>query len=69
MEKSKLERISFLSRKSRNETLSEEEIKEQKVLREEYLTDIKKDLTRTLSDVYIVDKDGNKTKLKKKEEK
>ncbi len=69
MEKSKLERISFLSRKSRNETLSEEEIKEQKVLREEYLADIKKDLTRTLSDVYIVDKDGNKTKLKKKEEK
>ena len=69
MEKSKLERISFLSRKSRNETLSEEEIKEQKVLREEYLADIKKDLTRTLSDVYIVDKDGNKTKLKKKDEK
>lgn len=69
MEKSKLERISFLSRKSRNETLSEEEIKEQKALREEYLADIKKDLTRTLSDVYIVDKDGNKTKLKKKDEK
>ena len=69
MEKSKLERISFLSRKLRNETLSEEEIKEQKALREEYLADIKKDLTRTLSDVYIVDKDGNKTKLKKKDEK
>ena len=66
MDKQKMERISFLSKKQRSEGLTEAETKEQATLRKEYIDDIKKNLRSTLDGVYIKDKDGNETKLKKK---
>ena len=66
MDKEKLERISFLSKKSKTKGLTESELKEQSALREEYLNSIKNNLRKTLDNISIMDECGNKTKLKKK---
>lgn len=66
MEKEKIERISFLSKKQRSEGLTEEEKNEQAILRKEYIDDIKKNLRSSLDGVYVVDENGNETKIKKK---
>lgn len=66
MEKSKMERISFLSRKQRSEGLSETEKQEQALLRKEYIDEIKGNLRSSLDNVYTLDEKGNETKLKKK---
>lgn len=66
MEKSKMERISFLSRKQRSEGLSEAEKQEQALLRKEYIDEIKGNLRSSLDNVYTLDEKGNETKLKKK---
>lgn len=68
MEKSKIERINFLAAKSKNEGLTDEEKKEQQELRNEYRAGFRSSLNAQLSNTYIVDKNGKKTKLKKKEE-
>lgn len=67
MEQSKIDRINFLARKSRNEGLSDSEIKEQKALRQEYIASVRKNLTSQLDNTYIVRPDGTKTKVKKKD--
>ena len=46
--------------------LSEEEKQEQALLRQEYLAAIRQSLEAQLDNVYIVEKDGTQTKLKKK---
>ena len=56
MEKSKLLRITELSRKSRTTKLSPEELAEQKVLREEYLAAVRKNFRATLDSIEFVDK-------------
>ncbi len=66
MEKTKMERISFLSRKQRSEGLNETEKEEQAILRKEYIDEIKGNLKSSLDNVYTVDDKGNETKLKKK---
>ena len=66
MEKSKMERISFLSRKQRSEGLSEAEKQEQALLRKEYIDEIKGNLRSSLDNVYTLYEKGNETKLKKK---
>ena len=66
MEKSKMERISFLSRKQRSEGLSKAEKQEQALLRKEYIDEIKGNLRSSLDNVYTLDEKGNETKLKKK---
>ena len=48
--------------------LSEEEKQEQALLRQEYLAAIRQSLEAQLDNVYIVEKDGTQTKLKKKEQ-
>lgn len=55
MTREKMDRISELSKKSRSVGLSEEEKEEQRLLREEYLADIKKNFKTTLDNVKIVD--------------
>lgn len=66
MEQTKIDRINELARKSRTpEGLTEEEKKEQKVLRDEYILSFRRSLTGTLENTYIVDEKGNKTKVKK----
>lgn len=67
MEKSKLERIGQLSRKQRSVGLTEEEAKEQAALRQEYLAAIRQDLTGTLENTYLVDPDGNKRKIQRRD--
>lgn len=56
MDKKKLSRISELSRKERSVGLSEKEKKEQKLLREEYLSLVRKNFKSTLDNIEIVDK-------------
>jgi len=67
MEKEKIDRINELAKKEKENTLKEEEKIEQKRLRQEYIDEYKRSLISQLSNTYIVDKNGNKTKLKKKE--
>jgi len=62
-----LERINFLAKKSKNEGLTEEEKAEQQELRAKYIEEFRRGVTNTLENTYIVDKDGNKRKLKKGE--
>ncbi len=67
MEQSKLERINELARKSKEGSLTEQEKKEQKILREEYIAMFKKSLTSTLENIVLVDENGNETPLRKKQ--
>ncbi len=55
MTKEKMDRISELSRKQRSEGLTPEEAAEQKLLREEYLQDIRRNFRSTLESVEFAD--------------
>lgn len=66
MEKAKIERINFLAAKARKEGLSEREKAEQQLLRDEYREGFRKNLTSQLANAYIIDENGNKTKLNKR---
>ena len=67
MDKTKIERINFLAKKSREAVLTDEEKIEQAKLREEYVAAFKKNLRAQLDNMYIVDEKGNKKKVQKKE--
>lgn len=55
MEKEKLDRISFLAKKSREEGLTDAEKKEQQELRQEYIDLIKKNFRATLDSIEYKD--------------
>lgn len=57
MDKKKLDRISELSRKQRSEGLNEEELAEQKILREEYLQSIRNNFRSVLENIEFTDKE------------
>lgn len=63
MERSKIDRINFLARKSKNEELTPEEKAEQKILRDEYRAEFKRSLMGQLDNVYVVDENGKEKKL------
>ena len=63
MEKSKIERINYLARKSKTEELTPEEKAEQKQLRDEYREGFRRSLIGQLENVYVVDENGNEKKL------
>jgi len=65
MEQQKLDRISELTRLSRERELSPAEQAERKMLREEYLAEWRRGAKQTLDQVYIVDETGKKRKLTK----
>lgn len=65
MEKSKIERINYLARKSKSEGLTDEERAEQTELRNEYRAFMRNGYMAQFSNTYIIDKDGNKKKLVK----
>ena len=67
MEQSKIDRINQLARKAKTEGLSDMEKKEQHALRQEYLSAFRQSLASTLEQVVIVDPDGNRSPVKKKE--
>ena len=65
MEQKKIDRISQLSRLSRERELTEEEKQEQQLLRREYVDSMKNNLRASLQNVVIQHPDGSRTKLKK----
>lgn len=69
MEQSRIDRISELTRKCGTpEGLTEAEQAERAALRQEYLRAILGDLDCQLENTYVVDKSGNKRKLKRGDE-
>ena len=66
MTQEKKDRISELTRISRERELTAEEQAERQALREEYLQSWRESVIGTLENTYLVDEDGNKTKLPKK---
>ena len=66
MEQAKMDRISELTRISRERELTEAEQKERRALREEYLSEWKRSAKATLDNTYVIGPDGIKRKLGKK---
>ena len=66
MEQKKIDRISELTRISRERPLTEEELAERAELRREYIEAVKASLTGQLDNTYVVDEKGNKRPLGKK---
>ena len=64
----KIQRINELARRSKAEGLTEEEKKEQQLLRKEFLASVRMNLKSQLDHTYVVDEQGNKRKLKQKED-
>ena len=58
MDKSRIDRINELYRKSKAEGLTEEEKKEQDLLRKEFIADVKNNLTSQLNSIDIQNEDG-----------
>lgn len=67
MTEEKINRINELARKQKAVGLTEEEKAEQFKLRREYIDSFKRSLVSQLENTYIVDNDGNKRKVTKKQ--
>lgn len=65
MKQEKIDRISELTRISRERELTDEEKAERQELRNEYIASYKASLIANLENTYIVDEKGNKTKVKR----
>ena len=68
MTQEKIDRINELARKKKAVGLTEEELHEQAVLRREYIESYKQSLVSQLENTYIVEPDGTKRKVTKKDE-
>lgn len=66
MDAQKIQRINELYRKSKAEGLTEAELKEQKLLRAEYLEAVKQNLRGQLNNIDIEEKDGTVINLGEK---
>lgn len=66
MNQEKINRINELYRKSKAEGLTESEAKEQKVLRQEYIDAIRRNLRGSLNNISIQETDGSVTNLGEK---
>jgi len=68
MEQKRIGRINELARKAKSpEGLTEQEKQEQTVLRREYIDSVLGSLKAQLDNTVVVDENGNRHKLKKKE--
>ena len=67
MNREQISRINELARKARFLGLTEDEKKEQAVLRRAYIDSVLGNLKSQLDNTYIMDEQGNKRKLKEKE--
>ena len=65
MEKQKLDRINELAKKSKETTLTEEELAEQAALRQEYILEIRMSFGAMLDNTVIQYPDGTRKSLKK----
>lgn len=68
MEKSKIDRINALARKSKAEGLPTAEREEQAALRAEYIEEFRRGTIQTLENTYLLRPDGTKEKLKPKKQ-
>lgn len=68
MTKEKIDRINFLARKKKEEGLTESELQEQAMLRREYIESYKQSLISQLENTYILEPDGTKKKVTRKDE-
>ncbi len=66
MDEKKIARINELYRKSKAEGLSDDERKEQQILRKEYIDSVKRNLSAQLDHISIQEADGTITDLGKK---
>ena len=66
MDQNKIKRINELYRKSKAEGLTDAERKEQKILRQEYLELVKRNLRSQLNNIDIEEKDGTVVNLGEK---
>lgn len=66
MKQEDINRINELARKQRETGLTEDEKKEQALLRQEYLAAIRANLTASLNNISILEPDGSITDLGKK---
>ncbi len=64
-----INRINELARKSKSTGLTDSEKEEQAALRRLYIDSFKESLVGQLENTYIVDENGNKRKVKRKNEK
>ncbi len=69
MDQKKIDRISELTRISRERELTPEEQQERAILRGEYIEAFKQSLVSSLDNTYIVDEKGNKRKVERKAKK
>ncbi len=60
MEQTKIDRINFLARKSREEGLTAAEAAEQQALRQEYIAAFRQNLEGQLQNTVIVDRNGKR---------
>lgn len=61
-----IKRINELAKKAKEQGLTEEEKAEQVKLRQEYIKKFRQGFENTMSNVYIMDANGNKRKVEKK---
>lgn len=66
MDDKKVARINELYHKSKAESLTPEELKEQQILRKEYIDSFKRNLRGQLNNISIKEKDGSITNLGEK---
>lgn len=66
MDEQKIKRINELYRKSKAEGLTEDEQKEQKILRKEYIELVRRNLRSQLNNIDIEEKDGTVVNLGEK---
>lgn len=59
----KIKRINELYHKSQKEGLTEQELEEQKQLRQEYIANVRKNLRSQLNQIDVVEADGTVTNL------
>ncbi len=67
MDQKRIDRISELTRISRERPLTPEELAERAALRAEYIASVKQSLTAQLENTYLVDDRGAKRPLPKKQ--
>lgn len=66
MTEEKIARINELARKSKAEGLTEEEKREQQLLRQEFIMSVRANLKSQLDNIDILEADGSVTSLKEK---
>lgn len=68
MDQKKIDRINELARKSRTQALTQQEKEEQARLRQEFIESYRRSLQSQLDSIVLVDEEGNRTPLRRKQE-